>query len=132
MSSIKIERKLEYKDDGKTMKSYTPFFMAEMPNWGTFSINCDPFSNCQTSTMASFASFLQGINDTVTTDKARKALVESFVTAVQAKIGKRQLMVDIREEFNASCEKYFPEHIIKTPYVNSTGSKMTIYLLKLW
>lgn len=99
----------------------------------------DPFGNCQTAAIPRFnglISYLRYNYETIGganfTEDEIKAAVKSLITAIQNGYGKRQVIVDVHREYVAFIKKYFPEIMLNTPYVNSTGSNMNIILIKLY
>jgi hypothetical protein len=98
--------------------------------YGTYKLYRHPFANCQTCVMANFASFLKCIERLPKVEQ--KQFLHDFAKELSVTIGKRQIMVDIHQELCDLCETFFPNFLFKTPYVNSTTSKMVAYLLKIY
>lgn len=112
--------------------------------WHQFTITPNPFSNCQTAALASFDQFKYYLHNkyhpktgyvSVTDEKEIRERVAKFINLVQASTDsckKRQLIIDVHDTHCAFIDKYFPNQLVKSSYINSTNKPMTIYLLKLW
>lgn len=79
-----------------------------------------PLANCQTYS-------LSGISNIIKNDNLKDYLIQ-----VQKIALKTQMLIDISTGYEHYIEKIFPEDeiIIKAPYINGTGNKMTLFLLR--
>ena len=87
-----------------------------------FWVNNDPFLNCQIYSIGCTNNII------CNSDNAEKVFIE-----IGTKInGKNMVMIDVDSYYENTVEKMFNGYInIKTPYVSTSGSFMTIYLIKI-
>lgn len=88
---------------------------------GTIFITKNPTCNCQTYCIGEIRLILQCSNALKILQKIQRNYM-----------GKTQLIVDIKTEYEDRLEKIFPKeyHIFKNKYTNANDSSMIFYLLK--
>ena len=118
-----------YKDRFKELELTLKIKLADYPSsfcltntyGGDFYISSTPFSNCQIFTIGQFEAVINN------------SKIQDILTLIQKFIQKNQLMVDVVRGYEEKVEKIIPLEFInfKQQYENTSGSSMTMYLIKL-
>lgn len=98
--------------------------MIKAPFNGGVQLYESPFGNCQTFTIGSAFKLK---------DYSKEDIVELF-KLIYAKFGRRQVLIDLKEEYNEMTLKAI-EHIISNkysiPYISTNGSHMNLNIIQL-